>query len=74
MYFVRRILPARLNHCVIASCGSIIYLVYFKSKMECVLTDLEEISSHTLSKGTFFSFAFDLQATLTTNYHKKTWK
>lgn len=38
--------------------------------MECVLTDLEEISSHTLSKETFFSFVFNLQATLTTNYHE----
>jgi len=38
--------------------------------VECLLSDKEEISSHSLSKGTFFSFVFDLQATLTTNYHK----
>jgi len=38
--------------------------------VECLLFDKEEISSHSLSKGTFFSFVFDLQATLTTNYHK----
>lgn len=38
--------------------------------MGCVLTDLEEISSRTLSKRTFFLLVCDLQATLTTNYHK----
>lgn len=38
--------------------------------MECLLSDKEEISSHSLSKGAFFSFVFDLQATLTANYHK----
>lgn len=34
------------------------------------ITDIEKISSHTLSKDTFFSLVFDLHATSTTNYHK----
>jgi len=38
--------------------------------VECLLSDKEEISSHSLSKGAFFSFVFFLQATLTANYHK----
>jgi len=38
--------------------------------VECLLSDKEEISSHSLSKGAFFSFVFYLQATLTANYHK----
>ena len=41
-----------------------------KFEVECLLSDKKEISPRRLSKGTFFSFAFDLQATLTANYHK----
>jgi len=57
---------------ILALSGCKISLVnwFRKLEVECFLSDKEEIFSHPLSKGTFFSFVFDLQATLTANYHK----